>query len=762
MIFRALAALLLVIYSNPASSQTLPELPTIGQEIAPFQAQYELAKAKEALAQRKYELAQNSVASSNAAYDKALAGIDLQRRQLRIDRDRTKLALDAARAERVRAEEVFQRERPARGQAPSERFRLAQKARELAERDESAAEQLFENAESRFLANLVDPLTDQAAARAAALTQSMAALTDLAEAEQNLVAATNAYAAVLLKYPPPFLKSFEVQSESQVYYFASWHIAKTAAEQNANHSELLNIESQLRKDLSEMDATLAEHSELRSLLAKGMQSRAVYINQLAEEYGNAEKLAVVGPVAVDALVVTMDVFLTGGTVTAATKAAELSTDKAIDQIVSAADAKITADALSKATDPSSQSIAQPRQLGALLDSEIGTGSSIVMGDTIEALLNAADKSAAGHSAAHKIVADGAWGRLKAGRRVLGSPMKLESFNKALKGAAPTAIPATIGKVIIARIFKNQANRALRNFVHYSILQEMDAQSFNTSLQRDREMIELRKRYRIALADVQYRILLGSGQPTLRRTTDNAISKSQIENASFTAKLTFSQPLSAVPIVKIGDQFLVNLRKTDSTGSSWNATVLSGTDLGAADSLQIFVATKRDNTPYPHIDGNPRTTPRMLFNEAKWADYEPGADGYHRLKLAPPSFDLTGYWRYGTNRILYFAQEGASLTSRHTKQTSDFVHYKNEVDFTATIAGDQLTGRHLSRLSPSAHKKCPVDMWVNIGLTVNEQATKLTGFRQAKSVDLKSCVVSPNGRAALEYTRMLDDEGNPLK
>lgn len=126
------------------------------------------------------------------------------------------------------------------------------------------------------------------------------------------------------------------------------------------------------------------------------------------------------------------------------------------------------------------------------------------------------------------------------------------------------------------------------------------------------------------------------------------------------------------------------------------------------------------------------------------------------------YDLTGYWKYGDNRILYFTHDGLSLTSHHTKQTTDFVHAAQEVDFTATIHDNLVYGAHLIRLSWPMHNICPVDMWVGMGLTVNDDQTMLTGFRGHRTVNLKSCKVERQAPLSFVYTRMLDANGDPQK
>ena len=127
-----------------------------------------------------------------------------------------------------------------------------------------------------------------------------------------------------------------------------------------------------------------------------------------------------------------------------------------------------------------------------------------------------------------------------------------------------------------------------------------------------------------------------------------------------------------------------------------------------------------------------------------------------------AFDLTGFWKYGDDRILYFTQDGAILESRHKERTKDHAHYADEIDFKATIRDDLVHGAHLIRLSWGMHSKCPLDMWVGMGLTLNQDHTKLTGFRGHRTVDLVTCKPKTEPPRPLVYTRMLDTKGNPLR
>jgi len=133
-------------------------------------------------------------------------------------------------------------------------------------------------------------------------------------------------------------------------------------------------------------------------------------------------------------------------------------------------------------------------------------------------------------------------------------------------------------------------------------------------------------------------------------------------------------------------------------------------------------------------------------------------------LAPESAenDLSGYWKYDDDRIVYITQDGLNLRSRHIKDATDFAHYAEEINFTATVRDDLVYGAHLIRLSWPQHRICPVDMWVGLGLTVNDDHTKLTGFRGHRTVNLVSCEIEIQPPVSLVYTRMLGADGVPLR
>jgi hypothetical protein len=114
-------------------------------------------------------------------------------------------------------------------------------------------------------------------------------------------------------------------------------------------------------------------------------------------------------------------------------------------------------------------------------------------------------------------------------------------------------------------------------------------------------------------------------------------------------------------------------------------------------------------------------------------------------------DLTGHWRQGDGHIVYFTQVGSSLTSRYSKSPTSNV--ENEVDFTATIYGNLIYGAHRASFSHALQEKCSSQIWVGMGLTLNETRTELTGFRGDRIVDPESCSVEDSDPVGLVYIRI---------
>lgn len=133
-----------------------------------------------------------------------------------------------------------------------------------------------------------------------------------------------------------------------------------------------------------------------------------------------------------------------------------------------------------------------------------------------------------------------------------------------------------------------------------------------------------------------------------------------------------------------------------------------------------------------------------------ADARSGADETQKTES-----DLTGYWQQADGDILYFTQDGSSLTSRYKKRSAN--NDENDIDFTATVHGNLIYGAHRGPFSRAMQKKCSLQIWVGMGLTLSDDGTELTGFRGDRIVDLKTCSAKNSDPVGLVYTRMADSD-----
>ncbi|MGB5724909.1 MAG: hypothetical protein WBM39_10885 [Parasphingorhabdus sp.] len=145
---------------------------------------------------------------------------------------------------------------------------------------------------------------------------------------------------------------------------------------------------------------------------------------------------------------------------------------------------------------------------------------------------------------------------------------------------------------------------------------------------------------------------------------------------------------------------------------------------------------------------------LLMADGVLAQAPPASDRIDNMQQAETA--LTGYWQQDDGRIFYFTQEGSSLTSRHSKHSSS--NNEGEVDFTATIYGNLIYGAHRAPNSRSVQEKCSRQIWVGMGLTLNEEGTGLKGFRGDRIVDPKDCSVKDSDPVGLVYIRI--DEPEP--
>ena len=127
-----------------------------------------------------------------------------------------------------------------------------------------------------------------------------------------------------------------------------------------------------------------------------------------------------------------------------------------------------------------------------------------------------------------------------------------------------------------------------------------------------------------------------------------------------------------------------------------------------------------------------------------------------ISSQPFEIDLTGYWQQDDGQIFYFTQDGSSLTSRHSHRSAN--NAENDVDFTATIYGNLVYGAHRASFSSALLKKCSSQIWVGMGLTLNDERSKMTGFRGDRIVNPENCDVEDSDPVGLVYVR-IDEAGS---
>lgn len=131
-----------------------------------------------------------------------------------------------------------------------------------------------------------------------------------------------------------------------------------------------------------------------------------------------------------------------------------------------------------------------------------------------------------------------------------------------------------------------------------------------------------------------------------------------------------------------------------------------------------------------------------------ADARSGGDQRQKAQL-----DLSGSWKQANGDLLHFTQDGSSLISRYRERSAN--NDAEDIDFTATMHGNLVYGAHRAPLPRATQKKCALQIWVGMGLTLNEGGTELRGFRGDRIVDPESCSVMDSAPVAVVYTRITD-------
>jgi len=759
---------------SPAQAQqtALPDLPTIGERLAPFKQSYDEIGELAELADEAHKLAAEKAFEAQTAYRDAFDEHSIAIEQARIDKERFKKAWDDADvAYRGSLTKELERQYP-RGSEAAKRQAEAIAESQLLKAAAESAKAEYEAAKKYHLDLLTsDPVAGLLIKMGLERSEEKRAQENLANVEALLVKATQLYAQEMFKYPPPYLKRIEVGDGSSTYYAASWDAPSDAGEeQSGNRAELKSYETELLKDLTEMDAILASHSEERTFLAKSLSRDASIIRSQAKEIGNLAWYGAIAPIVVDSAAFALDILTTGGAATITSELSDKAFDEAVRRANSAAGAKLKSkadaafatllfneeyggNALGSFLDGLPAGLMGQSQSG-LVEYVAGTtnnGSSILLSDLIEKSI-ASTEELGSPKQVWKVFKEG--GGLKA----LG-PKYLD----AMKKGAPATIIASVTKIAINKYFADRMDQQQQDFFRANLSFEFTMRMFTRSLQNDRALIEMRKLVRAQLADVQFKLLLDGRSPVLTKRLDKGIPAKALRDGKLTIRAFFNQPMSVEPILKFGDDFLLDWKQIrERDGTQWIGTKLSGTGFEGENKVQLFVAASKGNDGHDALDGQPSTVPELDFLEAKWTNFEQLADGNHVVKIDHPKTDLTGLWRRSDGTLFRFTHTGSRLESDYASRPARFAHEIGGINFNGTIEGSRVTGRLLGRPQRVHYARCQLDMFENFSFALSDDLMTLSGTHGRSNYDTSNCRILSKGTMRTSYTRVLDEEGEPQR
>ena len=753
---------------SPAQAQqtALPDLPTIGERLAPYKESYEDIKAlSKQVEQAHQQAAQEAVAAQNA-YRNAFAA-----HQNNIDQ--AARIMEAARTAKSNAEENY------RASIKSDRKRqyrpgsedAKRQARETAETERLKA--IWDGSKIEYVSAkkvhddllLSDPLVELLARMGIAQTYEQRALTNLTNVEELLLQTTGTYVEEMLKYPPPYLSKIEVGDGTTTYYAASWEIAEDGeAGSTANRDALLKIEGELKADLREMDEILEAHALQRRTLAQSMRGAAATIVGQANSIENLEWAKALAPIVIDSTAFVVDLLTTGGATTATDTVTDAIARTAIERAflknpraANAINAMVSKEVSAITTEALNQK-AGGKQVGSALDDFVShetgisnSGASIVLSDAIETSIGAGLGNATDPVR---------WRLIKGGGQV-GSIGR--GYLNSMKKAAPAAIITSLSKAAVNKLISDRLDSTRKAFVQANFEFEVSSQLFSQSLLADREMIELRKQLRASLAAVQFQLALEGRSPVLVKKLDQGVPAKTLRDGKLTIRAFFNQPMSVEPILKFGDDFLLDwqqIRERD--GTQWIGTKLSGTSFEGDNKVQLFVAASKGNDGHDSLDGRPSTVPELDFVEAKWTNFEQLADGNHVVKIAHPETDLTGLWRRNDGTLFRFTHTGSRLESDYASRPARFAHEIGGINFNGTIAGNRVTGRLLGRPQRVHYQRCKLDMFEDFSFTLSDDLMTLSGTHGRSSYNTSNCRITSRDTMQTSYTRVLDEEGEPQR
>ncbi len=753
---------------SPAQAQqtALPDLPTIGERLAPFKASYEDVKALSKQVEQAYQQAAQEAAAAQNAYRSAFAA-----HQNNIDQ--AARIKEAARAATITAERNYRASiksdrkrqyRPGSEDARRQARETAETARLKAIWDVAKIEYSSANKVHSDLI-LSDPLAELLARMGIAQTYEQRALTNLTNVEELLLQTTGIYVEEMLKYPPPYLSKIEVSDGATTYYAASWELTEDGeAGPTANKAALLKVEEELKADLNEMDEILEAHALQRRSLAQTMRSASATIVGQADSIEYLEWAKAWAPIVIDSTAFIVDVLTTGGATTATDTVTDAIARTALEKAflknpraANAINAMVSKEVSAITTEALNQK-AGGKQVGSALDDFVSyetgisnSGASIVLSDAIETSIGA------GLGDATDPVR---WRLIKGGGQV-GSIGR--GYLNSMKKAAPAAIITSLSKAAVNKLISDQLDSTRKAFVKANFEFEVSSQLFSQSLLADREMIELRKELRVSLAAIQFQLALDGRSPVLVKKLDEGVPAKALRDGKLTIRAFFNQPMSVEPILKFGDDFLLDWKQIrERNGTQWIGTKLSGTGFEGENKVQLFVAASKGNDGHDSLDGQPSTVPELDFLEAKWTNFEQLADGNHVVKIAHPETDLTGLWRRSDGTLFRFTHTGSRLESDYASRPARFAHEIGGINFNGTIEGNRVTGRLLGRPQRVHYARCQLDMFEDFSFALSDDLMTLSGTHGRSNYDTSNCRILSKGTMRTSYTRVLDEEGEPQR
>jgi len=736
------------VLTTPVRAQSLNEVPQIADLIAVETAKYEAARREHDQVEAAERNAAAQAKKAETTYRAAVLAEQKRLFALQTEFKAAQAAHEDSMDQLVDAKTTREKLRPRRGRKETEESLAARLAASKAQEAADNAEVRARTAEDKLLAQNVADHAKESLAWVTAVERWETAKSQLFIADGKFVKATNAYIAYLNRFPPPFLKKVVVQANGETKYNAFW-VQGTAPspEDGSSLEQLLAADRDLMNDLAELDPILEEQREARLALAKRIRVQDEQVAKFAAEYGYSRQMAVAIPVLIELASVGVDIYTTGGTATLTEKLSEYAIKSGVGTAVGKFGAgqimPYTGFGESKSDAANNRPLDETTAPGAI--------ASVAFSDTIEKFVSAgvADSLPASRN-------------LSQAARTGLSQFKGKTYLKSFNDGLPKAMVESALKSVAAAYFNDSASQAQKDMMETLFKAQADHAAFEQLRQQDRALIELRRKYALALADVRFRQSLVINAPQLLALTNKLIPERDFKN-EVAIRLEFSTGLSSTPEVTIGGQKVENLHRVGDARNVWSGT-LAGKQSGSdAKQLPISVRLPGAEKTALKLDANPATLPRLDVKSLKWSKVEQAPDTFHTIKIGAALGDLTGFWEFEDDvdfvGLIYIEHKGDRLSAKIARDAHAF--REGDTLFNASINDDNVAGKILIRLAPK-YKKCRQDLWVNFTAIVSEDGTSMESVREGRWVDFNNCRVSSDRSAKLRLTRGLDKSGEPIR